>query len=301
MKRQVRHIPVMLEQVIEALAPLPGKRLVDCTLGLAGHSLQLLERILPGGQLIGVDMDAEHLRLARLQLSQAGREGVDFVLHHGNFAGIEKYLGGQPVDGLLADLGVASPQIDDPGRGFSYKHDGPLDMRMDKSRGRTAAELLGQMSETELAEAILEYGDESDAPAIARLIVEQRAIAAITTTGQLTALVCQARDFTLTRALGAKLHPAARTFQALRILTNREMANLENLLRVLPACLKPGGAACLISFHSGEDRRIKEAFKAGLARGVYQSISPQPLRATDAQIMQNPRARSAKLRLAVRE
>jgi 16S rRNA (cytosine1402-N4)-methyltransferase len=202
------------------------------------------------------------------------------------------------VDAVLADLGVASPQIDDPARGFSYKQDGPLDMRMDPTRGRPAADLVNSISERELRDALLELGDETDAPQIARLIVERRRQQPIRTTRQLMEIVCEARDFTIQRAFGAKLHPATRTFQALRILTNREMGNLENLLRVLPDCLRPGGTACIISFHSGEDRRVKEAFKAGVRSGLYCEISDEPIMADEEELQVNPRSRSAKLRWA---
>lgn len=286
----------MLSQVLKVMNPQPGQIMVDCTLGLGGHSAELLRRVKPEGKLIATDFDERNIEIARVLLNKVGGE---YELHHGNFAGLQKVL--MPVglvDGVLADLGVASPQIDDPRRGFSYKQDGPLDMRMDVSRGKTAADLVNQMTERELREAILDYGDEEDAPTIARLIVERRAEQPITTTRQLMKIICEARDFTLERAAGAKLHPAARTFQALRILTNREMGNLENLLRVLPLVLKPGGVACIISFHSGEDRRVKEAFKAGLESGSYEDISDDPMVADEKEILKNPRSRSAKLRWA---
>lgn len=204
------------------------------------------------------------------------------------------------MDRVLADVGVASTQIDDPARGFSYRRPGPLDMRMDPTRGQHAAQLLATMSEHDLRTALLELGDETDAPAIASLIVRRRKTHPITTTQDLTALVCQARDFTLERAAGAKLHPAARTFQALRILVNRELANLQRLLAVLPGVLAPGGVAALIAFHSGEDRLIKDSFKQGHRSGVYSHVSREPLTATEAEARRNPRSRSAKLRFAVR-
>jgi 16S rRNA (cytosine1402-N4)-methyltransferase len=202
------------------------------------------------------------------------------------------------VDGVLADVGVSSPQIDDPARGFSYRRPGPLDMRMDPTRGQPASALVNRLSERELAAALLELGDEDDAPQIARLIVERRKARPIETTEDLTAIVCEARDFTLRRAAGAKLHPAARTFQALRILVNRELANLERLLAVLPDCLKPGGVAAIISFHSGEDRRVKQAFREGLRAGVYSDVSADPVVADADEQRVNPRSRSAKLRWA---
>jgi 16S rRNA (cytosine1402-N4)-methyltransferase len=311
MKREVRHVPVMLKGVIEALAPRPGMVVVDCTLGLGGHSCELLKRVrggpAPGGRVIGIDFDAGNIAIARGRLEEVERERGGgrgaFGLFHNNFAALPAVLyeaGVERVDGVLADLGVASPQIDDPARGFSYKRPGPLDMRMDASRGQPASVLVNRMSERDLAEAFLELGDETDAPRIARLIVERRKDKPIETTQELMAIVCEARDFTIQRAFGAKLHPAARTFQALRILVNRELANLERLLAVLPDVLKPGGRAAIISFHSGEDRRVKAAFKRGLREGIYSAISDEPVIADEGEVMKNPRSRSAKLRWAAR-
>lgn len=299
-QREIRHIPVMLREVLQILDPRPGQVMVDCTLGLGGHAGELLRRVMPGGMLIGIDFDPRNIELARPTLSAVGGQ---FSIHHGNFAGVHQVLAASGVagaDGILADLGVASPQIDDRMRGFSYRLDGPLDMRMDPTRRQPASALLARMSEAELRDVILELGDETDAPEIARLIVQRRRERPIRTTHQLMAIICEARHFTLKRAAGAKLHPAARTFQALRILTNREMGNLENLLRVLPECLKPNGVAAIISFHSGEDRRVKESFKEGLRSGIYCDISEDPIKASEDEAMENPRSRSAKLRWARR-
>lgn len=271
---------------------------MDCTVGLGGHSAELLQHITPGGQLIGIDFDPANIALARARLEAIGGS---FELHHNNFAALPTVFtqaGIERVDGILADLGVASPQIDDPARGFSYRQQGPLDMRMDPTRGQPASTLVNRLSERELAAAFLELGDETDAPQIARLIVKRRQESPITTTEALMAIICEARDFTIKRAAGAKLHPAARAFQALRILVNREMANLERLLTVLPHHLKPGGVAAIISFHSGEDRRVKAAFREGLAQGTYAAISPDPVIADEAEQKSNPRSRSAKLRWA---
>jgi 16S rRNA (cytosine1402-N4)-methyltransferase len=298
MKRDTRHVPVLLEDVLCILDPRPGKTIVDCTLGLGGHSAAILERLGPTGKLISIDFDPANIALARQRLQRVGQ---NFELFHNNFAALPTILmqaGVGKADGILADLGVASPQIDDPQRGFSYRRHGPLDMRMDPTRGQPASALINRLSERELAAAVLELGDETDAPEIAKLIIERRKNNPITTTEELTAIICEARDFTLVRAAGAKLHPAARTFQALRILVNREMANLERLLRVLPDCLSPGGVAAIISFHSGEDRRVKSAFREGHAGGIYRSISPDPIIADEEEIRGNPRSRSAKLRWA---
>jgi len=306
MKRDTRHVPVLLDPVLEVLAPRPAQVVVDCTLGLGGHAAALLERVRPDGMLIGIDFDPANIALARAKLDAvvARAGGGRFELFHNNFAALPTVLaqaGVEHVDAVLADLGVASPQIDDPARGFSYRQAGPLDMRMDPTRGQPASALLNRMPERELAAALLELGDETDAPRIAELIVRHRQSQPITTTEQLTAIVCEARDFTLRRAAGAKLHPAARTFQALRILVNRELANLDRLLAVLPDVLKPGGAAAVISFHSGEDRKVKDAFREGLRGRIYAEVSREPLTADESEQKHNPRSRSAKLRWARRQ
>jgi 16S rRNA (cytosine1402-N4)-methyltransferase len=298
MQRETRHISVLLDAVLEALRLRPGHLVVDCTLGLGGHSSAMLREVMPDGRLIGIDFDPGNIEIARQKLQTIGGR---FDLFHSNFAALPTVLaqaGVERADAILADLGVASPQIDDPSRGFSYRQPGPLDMRMDPTRGQSASALLARLSEREIAEALLELGDETDAPRIAQLIVERRTQHPITTTEDLMAIVCEARDFTLQRAAGAKLHPAARTFQALRILVNREMANLERLLTVLPDCLAPGGTAAIISFHSGEDRRVKQAFRDAHRGGIYLQISPEPITATEYEIKTNPRSRSAKLRWA---
>jgi 16S rRNA (cytosine1402-N4)-methyltransferase len=296
---EIRHTPVLADDVLRALRLRPGQIVVDCTLGLGGHSRLMLERITPGGKLIAFDFDQQNIDRARTHL-QGVKDG-QFSLHHSNFAAIRAILAGEgieKVDAILADLGVASPQIDDPARGFSYRKQGPLDMRMDTTRNESAAGLLARISEKDLRDAILEFGDETDAPEIARLIVERRAERPITTTEQLTAIICEARDFTLPRALGAKLHPAARTFQALRMMVNRETQNLDQLLRVAPDLLRPGGRIAIISFHSGEDRRVKHSFRENHRAGLYSTVSDEPIVATEAEQKSNPRSRSAKLRWA---
>jgi 16S rRNA (cytosine1402-N4)-methyltransferase len=296
---EVRHVPVLPEQVLRSLQPSPGQTIVDCTVGLGGHSRLLLERSTPGGRLIGFDFDQSNLDRAAEFLRAV--PGGKFTLHHSNFAAIAGLLADVgPVDGILADLGVASPQIDDPARGFSYRKPGALDMRMDTTRAESAAQLLARMSEIQLRDAIFEFGDETDAPAIARLIIERRAVRPIETTQDLTEIICTARDFTLQRAAGAKLHPAARTFQALRMLVNREPQNLERLLAVAPSLLKPGGTIAVISFHSGEDRRVKQNFRDGLRGGVYAQTSDEPETADLAEQKRNSRSRTAKLRWARR-
>ncbi|HZE96670.1 MAG TPA: 16S rRNA (cytosine(1402)-N(4))-methyltransferase RsmH [Planctomycetota bacterium] len=288
----MKHVPVLMEEVLTALKPKKGQVVVDCTVGLGGHSAELLER---GVRVIGLDLDPQNLKEAQDRFEILGGE---FSLHHSNFAGLPKILGElgiDRVDGILADLGVSSPHIDDARRGFSYRRPGPLDMRMDPTRGKTASQVLDQMTEEQLAQSIFELGDEEDAAGIAALIVQKRPIR---TTQQLMELVCQARDFTVQRAAGAKLHPAARTFQAIRMLVNRELPNLERLLAILPQSLQPGGAAAIISFHSGEDRIVKQAFREGGRAGVYKQVSEDAVTATEDEKQSNARSRSAKLRWA---
>jgi 16S rRNA (cytosine1402-N4)-methyltransferase len=298
---EVRHKPVLPDAVLAALRPAPRQIVVDCTLGLGGHSRLLLERITPGGRLIATDFDPHNIERAKSNL-QAVRGG-QFTLHHSNFAALPTILAAEridKVDAILADLGVASPQIDDPARGFSYRKPGPLDMRMDPTRSESAAQLLARLSERELRDALLELGDETDAPQIAKLIVARRKHQPLLTTQDLMAVVCEARDFTIKRAAGAKLHPAARTFQALRILVNRETQNLDRLLAVAPDLLRPGGRIAIISFHSGEDRRVKQNFRDGVRAGSYSATSPDVIVADEREQKENPRSRSAKLRWAER-
>ncbi len=303
-----QHRPIMLAEVLAVLAPQPGEIAVDCTVGWAGHAVELLRRVGPKGRLIGIDFDIQNLPIARERLEAVG---FPFTLIQGNFAGLPATLAAQgiaQVDVVLADLGMSSMQVDDPTRGFSYVRDGPLDMRMDQSRGRTAAELLATISEPELARALRDLGDEPEAEQIAAAIVTARGHGRLERTSDLARVILQVAQpnkkdvrWRLHPSPNRwNLHPAARTFQALRILVNRELANLEQLLRVLPDVLRPGGRAAILSFHSGEDRLVKAGFRAGLHAGNYVRISPEPIRATAEERMSNPRARSAKLRWAVR-
>jgi 16S rRNA (cytosine1402-N4)-methyltransferase len=278
------HIPVLLAETMAALKPRKGQTAVDCTVGLGGHAAELVRR---GVKVIGLDLDPANLDIAREKL------GDKATLVHSNFAALPTVLAGEKVDMLLADLGVASPHLDDPARGFSYRKTGPLDMRLDPTRGEPASALLDRLDEATLAAALRELGGEEDADAVARAIVAARPLR---TTRALAEAVCDARSFSMERAVGAKLHPAARTFQALRMLVNREVGNLERLLRVLPDVLEAGGRAALISFHSGEDRLVKRAFRDGLRSGVYDRGSDDPILPGPEEQEENPRSRSAKLR-----
>jgi 16S rRNA (cytosine1402-N4)-methyltransferase len=311
------HTPVLLAEVLAALDPRPGQTVVDCTLGFAGHSAELLKRISPDGLLIATDLDAGNLEPDAPQWSgrtsaRARLEAVGglFSLHHSNFAGLPAVLAAEgvtQVDGLLADLGMSSMQVDDRDRGFSFMRDGPLDMRMDRTRGRTAADLLNTLPLEELAACFRDLGDEPQADAIAEAVVRQREAKRIERTKELRELIDRAAPVRLDRTPGAPperkqlLGPATRVFQALRILTNRELASLQQLLRVIPTVLKPGATAAIISFHSGEDRLVKAAFRDGLRAGVYEAASDDPARPTLEERTVNPRSRSAKLRWAKRK
>jgi 16S rRNA (cytosine1402-N4)-methyltransferase len=299
------HLPVLLNEVLEVLSPKPGEVIVDGTVGWAGHAVEFLKRVGPTGLLMGIDLDAENVCHAGQRLRAVGHP---FRLHHGNFAGLPHILAAEGVtgiDALLVDLGMSSMQVDDPERGFSYVRDGPLDMRMDRSRGRTAAQVLSEISRDELAHALFHLGDETQNEVIAAAIVAARELKPIRRTGELAEVIRQAtdtRDWRLHPARGKwNLHPAARTFQALRLLVNREPGNLQELLRVLPTCLKPGGRAAVISFHSGEDRLVKKAFRDGLRTGLYSHAAEEPIRPALAERTANPRSRSAKLRWLIRE
>jgi 16S rRNA (cytosine1402-N4)-methyltransferase len=293
-----------LQEVLAVLAPQPGEIAVDCTVGWAGHAVELLCRLGPQGRLIGIDWDAENLPRAQERLEAVG---TSFQLHHGNFAGLPTILAAEGLTGVdlvLADLGMSSMQVDDPERGFSYARNGPLDMRMDRSRGRSAAQLLATISAKELEQALRDLGDEPEAAALAAAIVAARRQQPLLRTQDLVRIVIDSVQSGKSNKVWRlqpsprrwNLHPAARTFQTLRLLVNRELANLEQLLRVLPDLLRPRGRAAIISFHSGEDRRVKAAFREGFRTGLYERISSEPLRASWQEYTTNPRSRSAKLR-----
>ena len=301
-----QHVAVLPAEVLEVLNPRPGQVVVDGTLGYAGHAAALLARVGPAGRLIALDLDAGNLPGAQQRLAAVGHP---FTLHHGNFAGVAGVLAAEGfagADGFLADLGMSSMQLDDRERGFSLLRDGPLDMRMDQGRGKTAAEWLATIPLDDLAAALRDIGDEPQAERIAAALVAARAAEPIERTGQLRDLIEQAAPVEVLRGAGLaparkqRLLPATRVFQTLRILVNRELASLQGLLRALPSVLNPGGIAAVISFHSGEDRLVKAAFKEGLAAGHYAEISDDPIRPGEAEKLANPRSRSAKLRWARR-
>jgi 16S rRNA (cytosine1402-N4)-methyltransferase len=294
------HLPIMVAEVLDAVRPRPGDVAVDCTLGGGGHARAILERIRPDGRLIGVDVDPVELPRTEARLRAAGFGDAAFAARHGTFAALPQVLAAEGVasaDVIIADLGVSSMQIDNPDRGFSYKGAGPLDMRMNPARGEPAWQLLARLDESTLAAILDENADEPYAALIAQVLKRTP----VKTTDAMERLV----RTTLNAA-----HPdlaktdvkmsVRRTFQALRIAVNDEFSQLEALLRALPLCLAPGGRVAIITFHSGEDRRVKKAFQAGARAGVYAEVAKDVVRSTKDETFSNRRAAAAKLRWAVR-
>jgi 16S rRNA (cytosine1402-N4)-methyltransferase len=284
------HVPVMLDEVIEWLNPRPGQTLVDGTLGAGGHTRALAQRVGPGGLVIALDRDP-----ATLVAAEHNRAGLSVKLAQANFCDLPEVLAElklTAVDGMVLDLGMSSDQLADDSRGFSFDAQGPLDLRFDTTEGEPAWRLLERQTAERLADIIYEYGEERFSRRIARRIVEQRREKPIRTARELADLVrrCVPRR-------GDRIDPATRTFQALRIAVNDELKSLELALARVPDCLRPGGRLAVISFHSLEDRRVKEAFRDN---PKWQVLTKKPLRAGPEEIERNPRARSAKLRVAAR-
>ena len=288
-----RHFPVMLTEVLELLAPARPRLILDCTVGLGGHAEALLERTGAEAELVGIDLDQSNLLKTKERLARFGER---VRLFQANFADAEEVLaaaGHRAADAVLADLGVASSQLDDPARGFSFQLDGPLDMRMG-SEGPTAADLVNGLSEAELAEAIRRYGDERFSKRIARAIVRARRDCPIRRTAELARVVREA--YPPPARHRSRIDPATRTFQAIRILVNRELENLAMLLEKLPRLLSRGGRAVVISFHSGEDRLVKRAFAAAERAGRCRLLTPRVRRPGAEEVGRNPPSRSARLR-----
>ncbi len=286
---------MLTREIVEHLAPPPGGTVVDLTVGLGGHAALLLEHIGPQGRLVGFDVDAGTLELARERLS--GFANVQLV--HSNFKRLSEVLeelGIAEVDAVIADLGVSSAQLDDAERGLSFNHDGPLDMRLNRESTTTAADLVNRLSETELADLIYNNGQERMSRRIARAIHAARRDARITRTSQLADIVCRAMGVN-PNSRRSKIHPATRTFMALRIATNSEFEVLNDMLLTLPHALRTGGRAAVISFHSLEDGMCKRCFRALAAEGVISLVNKRPITATQEEREKNPRARSAKLRV----
>ena len=294
------HLPIMVDEVVGCLRPTPGEVAVDCTLGGGGHARAILERLQPGGRLIGLDVDPLELPRTEAHLRAAGFGAGAFVARQANFAGLAKALaaeGLEHADVILADLGVSSMQFDNPDRGFSYKGAGPLDMRMNPQRGEPASQLIQRVSEEALAQLLADNADEPHGALIARLLKAQP----IETTHAAERLVRAGLADALPGVAKTDVKMSIRrTFQALRIAVNDEFSALDALLRSLPQCLAPGGRVAVLTFHSGEDRRVKKAFQAGRRAGVYSDAATEVIRSTKAETFANRRASSAKLRWAVR-
>ena len=288
------HRPIMVAEILEALAPRPGEVAADCTLGFGGHARELLARLQPGGKLFGLDADPVELPKTLERMRGLGFGPEEFTARRSNFAGLPKVLaeaGIEGVDMILADLGVSSMQLDDPSRGFSLKLDGPLDMRMNPQRGQPASALLERIRTDALAMLLDENADEPEAVAVANALAGKR----FETT---TALTTAIRSLHL-RALGEDRElTVRRVYQALRIAVNDEFSSLDSFLRILPSCLKPGGRVAILTFHSGEDRRVKKSFEAGSRAGSYSEIADEVIRPSVEERHSNPRSSSAKLRWA---
>lgn len=292
-----RHVSVLTAEVLEALAPAPGQVFVDATVGAGGHSRLLAERLMPGGRLLGLDRDAAMLDLARPRLA-----GLPVTLVQAPFSRLHEVLeeeGIAAVDGVLADLGFCSDQMEDVQRGLSFTQSGPLDMRLDPTTGEPASALLRRLNERDLADLIYRYGEERFSRRIARRIVEVRRRTPLETTEELAELVrrCVPRPPRSAHRRRPMIDPATRVFQALRIAVNDELGELETLLKILPECVRPGGRVAIISFHSLEDRLVKTAFRD---RSLWEALTRKPVQAGEEEVASNPRARSAKLRAALR-
>ena len=300
---KVAHVPVLLKEAIDYLAVKRGGTYLDATVGLGGHSYEMAKRLGGAGHLIGFDKDPAALALVSGEAGALARpakgDWPKVTLIHGSFAEAGERVAPGSLDGLLADLGVSSLQLGDPARGFSFQAEGPLDMRMNPMSGETAEQVVNHSDERELADVIYEFGEERRSRRIARAIVRSRPIR---TTKQLVDVVsAAARSMNLNRKYERlRIHPATRTFQALRIFVNRELDDLKALMEAAPRLLKRGGRLVVISFHSLEDRIVKDALREGAQQGWYEVLTRKPLIAGAEEIDRNPRSRSAKMRAAAR-
>lgn len=290
------HVPIMVAEILDALAPQPGERVVDCTLGFGGHAREILARIQPGGQLLGLDVDPIEQPRTEARLRALGFGPETLLVRRSNFAGLPKALaaeGWPGADLILADLGLSSMQIDTPARGFSVKVAGPLDMRMNPQKGQSASALLARLQPEALAELLRENADEPRAELLAQRLAGQ-------TFALTTELATAIRVALPNVSEDEREKSVRRVFQALRIAVNEEFTALDTLLRHLPECLNPGGRVAILTFHSGEDRRVKKAFQAALREGRFSAIAEDVIRPGAAECRANPRATSAKLRWARR-
>lgn len=293
METEAKHEPVMMEEVLTALRLRSGQVAVDGTLGLAGHASRIAEAIAPEGTLVGFDWDASMLEIASGRLRE--KSGIRFIPVHADYRAMLDSLEelGLKADGILMDLGLNSAQIEDPTRGIAFRHDGPLDMRMDRSAGEPASALLNRLGPDEIEKILWTYGDERWARAIAKAIVQRRKDRPLRTTADLVDVVNAAVP---AGARDKRIHPATRTFQAVRIAVNRELEGLEEAVTDAAQCLAPGGTLVVLSYHSGEDRAVKHAFRA-LAGDEFEEPLRKPQEPTAEEVARNPRSRSAKLRL----
>jgi 16S rRNA (cytosine1402-N4)-methyltransferase len=292
-----QHVPVLLDEVLEFLNVRPGGVIVDATVGLGGHSAEIAKRLGARGRLICFDRDPEAMELAKARMEELRAELGDampeVVFEPRAFSEAAGVIAPESLDGLLADFGVSSLQLDEAQRGFSFRLDAPLDMRMDTRSGETAEQVVNQEDENELADLIYEFGEERRSRRIARAIVRARPIRS---TAELASIISAAAP----SMKGDKIHPATRTFQALRIRVNDELGEIRSLLASAPSLLKPGGRLVLISFHSLEDRLVKDAFREAGRNKVLQVLTKKPVVAEEQEQMRNPRSRSAKMRSAER-
>jgi 16S rRNA (cytosine1402-N4)-methyltransferase len=293
------HVPVMLEEVLEFLNPLPGSVIVDATLGTGGHALEILRRITPGGRLVGIDRDENSLAICKERLAEF-KDSVDFI--HANFADLDQVLeklGIKEIDGIIFDLGISSYQLADAGRGFSFQEEGPLDMRLDKSSYISAYDLVNNLNENEISQMLWNFGQERWHNRIAHLLVQERRNEPISTTKQLANLVMRAIPHRYRRSY-YRIHPATRTFQAVRIAVNRELEILESTVKKAVDILRKPARICVISFHSLEDRVIKHTFRALKADGLINIVTAKPLTPGPRELEANPSSRSSKFRVAER-
>jgi 16S rRNA (cytosine1402-N4)-methyltransferase len=298
--KEVGHVPVLLKEAIDFLNVRRGGTYIDATVGLGGHSFEIAKRLGAPGHLIGLDKDPAALEIAKAKLGSAGvppaSDSPKITLLHRSFAEIAEGVQAATVNGILADLGVSSLQLNDAARGFSFQADGPLDMRMDPHSERTAEQVVNHLDERELADVIYEFGEERRSRRIARAICRSRPIRSTAHLAEVVSAAARPMN-----QAERRIHPATRTFQALRIFVNRELDDLKALLEAAPRILKPGGRVVVISFHSLEDRIVKDAFReSNIKDKYYRVLTKKPVIASEEEQDRNPRARSAKLRAAER-
>ncbi|WP_373651360.1 16S rRNA (cytosine(1402)-N(4))-methyltransferase RsmH [Schlesneria sp. DSM 10557] len=297
------HRPIMVKEILNLLAPRPGDFAVDCTLGYGGHAQELLQAIQPNGRLLGMDADPLQLPKTEARLRALNCPEESLIVRRMNYAGISQAVLAESPDGadvILADLGLSSMQIDDPDRGFTFKSDGPLDMRLNPQHGQPVSSMLSKLSEKELARILELNADEPQSVRLAGAILDAHAEYPFNTTTDLANVVTEFVRSRRNRSEDDVKQTLRRVFQALRIAVNDEFGALEAFLRQLPACLKPAGRVAILTFHSGEDRRVKHAFRDGLRDGIYSQILEEVMRPSPEEQRANPRSSSAKLRWAVK-